>query len=47
VHILTAEPGKEAGQAFKRAASIQLDQLKEPDEYANTMTEAFSESNIQ
>jgi alpha-soluble NSF attachment protein len=33
--------GKEAGQAFKRAASIQLDQLKEPDEYANTMTEAF------
>jgi len=33
--------GKEAGLAFERAASIQLDQLKEPDDMANTMTEAF------
>ncbi|KAF2659454.1 alpha-soluble NSF attachment protein [Lophiostoma macrostomum CBS 122681] len=33
--------GKEAGLAFERAASIQIDQLKEPDDYANTMTEAF------
>ena len=47
VHVLTTKPGKEAGQAFERAASIQLNQLNELDEYANTMTEAFSESNIQ
>ncbi|KAF2745924.1 alpha-soluble NSF attachment protein-like protein [Sporormia fimetaria CBS 119925] len=33
--------GKEAGQAFERAASIQADQLKEPDDQANTLTEAF------
>ncbi|MCJ1397802.1 vesicular-fusion protein S17 [Xylographa trunciseda] len=33
--------GKEAGQAFERAASIQTKQLNEPDDAANTLTEAF------
>lgn len=33
--------GKEAGSAFEKAAQVQLDQLKEPDDFANTMTEAF------
>ncbi|KAF2277689.1 alpha-soluble NSF attachment protein [Westerdykella ornata] len=33
--------GKEAGQAFERAAAIQADQLKEPDDQANTLVEAF------
>ncbi|KAF2017185.1 alpha-soluble NSF attachment protein-like protein [Aaosphaeria arxii CBS 175.79] len=33
--------GKEAGLAFEKAAQIQLEQLKEPDDHANTMTEAF------
>lgn len=33
--------GKEAGLAFERAASIQTNQLKEPDDAANTLTEAF------
>jgi len=32
---------KEAGQAFERAASIQIKQLNEPDDAANTLTEAF------
>lgn len=32
---------KEAGQAFEKAASIQTNQLKEPDDAANTLTEAF------
>lgn len=32
---------KEAGQAFERAAAIQSDKLKEPDDAANTMTEAY------
>ena len=31
----------EAGQAFEKAASIQQSQLKEPDDMANTLTEAF------
>ena len=34
--------GKEAGLAFEKAAQVQLEQLKEPDDFANTMTEAFS-----
>ena len=34
-------PGKEAGLAFERAASIQTKQLNEPDDAANTLTEAF------
>ncbi|MCJ1388442.1 vesicular-fusion protein S17 [Xylographa bjoerkii] len=33
--------GKEAGLAFERAASIQTKQLNEPDDAANTLTEAF------
>ncbi|MCJ1411097.1 vesicular-fusion protein S17 [Ptychographa xylographoides] len=33
--------GKEAGLAFERAASIQKQQLNEPDDAANTLTEAF------
>lgn len=33
--------GKEAGLAFEKAATIQRDQLKEPDDAANTLTEAF------
>lgn len=33
--------GKEAGLAFEKAAQVQLEQLKEPDDFANTMTEAF------
>ncbi|KAK2758311.1 vesicular-fusion protein S17 [Arachnomyces sp. PD_36] len=32
---------KEAGQAFERAAAIQTKNLNEPDDAANTMTEAF------
>lgn len=35
------EPGKEAGLAFERAASIQTKQLNEADDAANTLTEAF------
>lgn len=33
--------GKEAGQAFERAAAIQTSNLKEPDDAANTLTEAY------
>ena len=33
--------GKEAGQAFERAASIQTSKLSEPDDAANTMVEAY------
>ena len=33
--------GKEAGQAFERAAQIQIKNLNEPDDAANTLTEAF------
>ena len=33
--------GKEAGQAFERAAELQQDKLNEPDDAANTLTEAF------
>jgi tetratricopeptide (TPR) repeat protein len=33
--------GKEAGLAFERAAEIQTTQLKEPDDAANNLTEAF------
>lgn len=40
--MVTQSLGKEAGLAFERAASIQADQLKEPDDQANTLTEAFS-----
>jgi alpha-soluble NSF attachment protein len=32
---------KEAGSAFEKAASIQLKNLNEPDDAANTWTEAF------
>lgn len=37
--------GKEAGEAFEKAASVQRQQLNEPDDEANTLTEAFSTSN--
>ncbi|MCJ1338369.1 vesicular-fusion protein S17 [Bachmanniomyces sp. S44760] len=33
--------GKEAGQAFERAAAIQTSNLNEPDDAANALTEAF------
>ena len=33
--------GKEAGQCFERAAALQTNQLKEPDDAANTLTEAY------
>ena len=33
--------GKEAGQTFERAASIQNKNLNEPDDAANSLTEAF------
>lgn len=33
--------GKEAGEAFEKAASVQRNQLNEPDDEANTLTEAF------
>ncbi|KAI9760011.1 MAG: Diphthamide biosynthesis protein 1 [Chaenotheca gracillima] len=33
--------GKEAGQAFERAAAIQTKNLNEPDDAANTLAEAF------
>ncbi|KAL8708551.1 MAG: hypothetical protein Q9220_006604 [cf. Caloplaca sp. 1 TL-2023] len=33
--------GKEAGQAFERAASIQTSKLSEPDDAANSLTEAY------
>nr|POE96390.1 putative vesicular-fusion protein sec17 like [Quercus suber] len=33
--------GKEAGQAFEKAAAIQTGKLNEPDDAANTLTEAF------
>ncbi|KAK3698914.1 vesicular-fusion protein S17 [Vermiconidia calcicola] len=33
--------GKEAGQAFERAAAIQTNNLKEPDDAVNTLTEAY------
>ena len=40
--VLTSlEIVKEAGLAFERAASIQLKNLNEPDDAANTWTEAF------
>lgn len=33
--------GKEAGQAFECAAELQTGKLNEPDDAANTLTEAF------
>lgn len=36
-----AKQGKEAGLAFEKAASIQLQHLNEPDDAANTMNDAF------
>lgn len=33
--------GREAGQAFEKAAAIQSNSLKEPDDAANTLTEAY------
>ncbi|KAI9869494.1 MAG: hypothetical protein M1813_000283 [Trichoglossum hirsutum] len=36
-----ADQGKEAGQAFERAASLQRINLKEPDDAANTLLDAF------
>lgn len=33
--------GKEAGQAFEKAAAIQKDKLSEPDDAANSLTEAY------
>jgi len=36
-----AKQNKEAGQAFEKCAAIQKDKLNEPDDAANTLTEAF------
>ncbi|KAI9768593.1 MAG: vesicular-fusion protein S17 [Geoglossum simile] len=36
-----ADQGKEAGQAFERAAYFQRNSLKEPDDAANTLMDAF------
>ncbi len=33
--------GREAGQAFEKAAQIQSNQLKEPDDAANTLVDAY------
>lgn len=42
MHRLTiASTDYEAGQAFEKAASIQSTKLSEPDDMANTLTEAF------
>lgn len=44
VQRLTTPPrttGKEAGQAFERSSTIQLQNLKEPDDAANTLIEAY------
>jgi alpha-soluble NSF attachment protein len=38
---LTFPTDKEAGQAFERCAAIQTKNLNEPDDAANTLTEAF------
>lgn len=38
---LCCTTGKEAGQALERAASIQSSKLNEPDDAANSWTEAF------
>jgi hypothetical protein len=38
---LTQHTDKEAGQAFERCAAIQTKNLNEPDDAANTLTEAF------
>lgn len=35
-------PGKEAGEAFERAAAVQRQNLNEPDDEANTLTDAYS-----
>jgi alpha-soluble NSF attachment protein len=39
--LLTVIPGKEAGLAFERAATIQTKHLNEPDDTANTLVDAF------
>jgi hypothetical protein len=39
--ILRLSLDREAGQCFERAASIQSTKLSEPDDMANTLTEAF------
>lgn len=36
-----SKQNKEAGQAFEKAANIQTNKLSEPDDAANTLTEAF------
>ncbi|KAH6683089.1 soluble NSF attachment protein [Halenospora varia] len=36
-----SKQNKEAGQAFEKAADIQTNRLNEPDDAANTLTEAF------
>jgi len=36
-----SKQNKEAGQAFEKAANIQTNKLNEPDDAANTLTEAF------
>lgn len=39
--------GKEAGSAFERAAEIQSSKLNEPDDAANTLTEAFKAYRVE
>lgn len=37
----TASPDREAGQAFEKAAQVQTNNLKEPDDAANTLVDAY------
>lgn len=39
--LITSAPDREAGQIFEKAAQIQTNYLKEPDEAANSMVDAF------
>lgn len=41
IRLIALPIGKEAGIAFEKAADIQTNKLSEPDDAANTMTEAF------
>jgi hypothetical protein len=43
---LIRDIGKEAGEAFERAAAVQKQHLNEPDDEANSLTEAFSKLHV-
>ena len=44
--MLIPRTGKEAGEAFEKAAQVQRQNLNEPDDEANTLTEAFSRTRL-